>query len=248
MDPIGFLGSGDLYMDRLTAAGVSTGLKLVGNATMLSIKAESDKKDLTGKGKSNYGMVLDSVALQQPGVLEVEINRLDKEILAMIFLGDASIVAVTGASVTAEAVTAISGAFVGLVYRGVSIVVVQDVTDTTTYVEGTDYNVNYEAGMLEIIAGGGIADTDVLHVDYDYESANYDKILGATQPTVKVALFLDGKNQNNGKDSFVDVWEATLSPDSPVDFLSDDFTAVKLVGSMIKPIAKSSPFEVNMKQ
>lgn len=246
--PTGFLGSGDLYMDRLTADGVSTGLKLVGNATMLSIKSEADKKELTGKGKTNYGMVLDSVALQQPGSVEVEINRLDKESLAMIFLGDSSVESITGASVTAEAVTAVEGAFVKLANRGVSNVVVKDNTDTTTYVLGTDYTLNADVGMIEIIASGGITDADVLHVDYDYETAVYDRILGATQPTVKVAIMLDGKNLATGKDCFVDVWEATLSPDTGVDFLADDFTTVKLTGSMTKPDSKPSPFVVDMKQ
>lgn len=245
--PTGFLGTGDLYMDRLTAAGASTGLKRVGNATMLSIKAESENKTLIGRGKNNHGMVLGSVDIQQPGLIEVEINEYDKETLAMIFLGEASVVQVTGASVTDEAVTAIAGAFVNLAYHGVSNVVVQDVTDTTTYVEGTDYNINYEVGMLETIVGGGITDADVLHVDYDYETADYDKIVGATQPTVKVALFLDGKNLNNGKECFVNVWEATLSPDAAVDFLAEDFVATKFTGSMIKPAAKDSPFTVENK-
>ncbi len=246
--PTGFLGSGDLYMDRLTAAGVSTGKKLVGNATVFSLKSESERKELTGKGKSNYGMVLDSVALQQPGAVEVEINRLDQETLAMVFLGEASVETITGSTVTDEAVSAIHDAFVDLAQRNISSVVVQDETDTTTYAIGTDYELNTDAGMIKVLSTGSITDGQALHVDYAYASAVYDRILGATQPTVKVAMLLDGKNQNTGKDCFVDVWEATLSPDTPVDFLADDFSSVKLTGSMIKPDSKPSPFRVDVKQ
>ena len=73
-------------------------------------------------------------------------------------------------SVTDESVTADLGAYAAMAYKRITpgTVVVQDVTDTTTYVEGTDYIIDYANGELMALAGGSISDSDVLHVDYSY--------------------------------------------------------------------------------
>lgn len=49
-------------------------------------------------------------------------------------------------------------------------VVVQDDSDTTTYVEGTDYVVDYGEGKIQALSGGSISAADVLHVDYTYDA------------------------------------------------------------------------------
>ena len=49
-------------------------------------------------------------------------------------------------------------------FVGATIVVVKDVTDTTTYVEGTDYELVAKAGYLIPLVGGAISDTDILHL------------------------------------------------------------------------------------
>jgi hypothetical protein len=75
-------------------------------------------------------------------------------------------------TITDEAVSADSGAWVNMAHQRVTpgTVVVQDVTDATTYVEGTDYTIDYEDGKLYTLAGGSIADAAVLHVDYTYRA------------------------------------------------------------------------------
>lgn len=51
-------------------------------------------------------------------------------------------------------------------------VVVQDDTDTTTYVEGTDYVIDYARGKVLALTGGSISAADVLHIDYTYDAVN----------------------------------------------------------------------------
>lgn len=53
-------------------------------------------------------------------------------------------------------------------------VIVQDVTDTITYTEDTDYEIDYEDGEIKGLTGGAISATDVVHVDYDY--ATHDTV------------------------------------------------------------------------
>jgi hypothetical protein len=75
-------------------------------------------------------------------------------------------------SVGNESVTADLGNFTEL--NGYSLVngsvEVTDDSGTTIYSEGTDYEVDYEAGKLKALTGGSISDGESLLVDYDYEA------------------------------------------------------------------------------
>ncbi len=75
-------------------------------------------------------------------------------------------------AVTDEAVVADVDAWVSMAQNRViaGTVVVQDATDTTTYVEGTDYVIDYELGRLYTLAAGSISDGVTLHVDYQYRA------------------------------------------------------------------------------
>lgn len=50
--------------------------------------------------------------------------------------------------------------------RHIVAITVKDDTDTVTYVEGTDYSVDYDKGTLRALAGGAISAGDTLHVTY----------------------------------------------------------------------------------
>lgn len=83
-------------------------------------------------------------------------------------------------TVTDEAVVADLGTWVDLAGEHVdpSSVVVQDATDTTTYVLGTDYAVDYFEGRLMALTGGAIGDGATLHVDYTYQATRKGENLG----------------------------------------------------------------------
>ena len=82
-----FLGGGDLYIDRLTSAGAVQGYKIAGNATKFALIPESEIKEQTGRGRSNYGQVIASATLPGKTSLKLTLNQLDAENLAIAFLG-----------------------------------------------------------------------------------------------------------------------------------------------------------------
>jgi len=305
----GFLGSGDLYIDRLTDDGQSSGYLSAGNAAKCEIGANAELKQLTGKGRTNYGQVLSTVSVQQPASLAITLNQIDKTNLAMAFLGDYETIAVTAGSVANEAVTALAaGKDLELSKRNItdgSVVVnrkdgenaadweaatayalgdfvvpttpnghyyqcttagTSDAseptwpTDGSTVTDGTvvwtdvgvieavedaDYEINYRLGLFKILDGGDLIAGDELLVDFDYGAESGYKVKGSTKPTIKAMLMLDGKNLANGKTSIVKVYEAQLTPTSPVDFLSDEFTTLELTGTMITPDGYDQPFHVD---
>lgn len=241
----GFLGSGTLYFNRVVS-GVSQGWLALGNATKFAIGENAEKKERKLKKRGQFGQVADSVFLKQPAELEISLDDIDAQNLALAFLGDVSTVSVASGNVINEPVTAKLGFYVPLVQREVSAVVVTNVAGTVTYVAGTDYELIAGAGLIKALAGGAITEAMVLHVDYAYAAISGSKVKGGTNPTVKLALKLDGENFANGKPVLVDVWEAVLSPVSKVDFLADDFAPLDLAGTLNTPTGKTSAYEVTM--
>lgn len=243
---LSFLGSGDLYMDRLAADGTSQGAILVGNAISLALNVETDNKKLISRKRATYGQTLASVTQITGSTIALTLNQMDVDTMAAVFLGDAVAMTGTGGSITTEAVTAILDKWVDLASPGggVSTVVVKDATDTTTYVEDTDYAVNPRLGMIKALSTGAISESDVLHIDYAYAAESGKRITGATQPIVKVKLRLDGKNVEDGSDVQVNVFEALIKPSSAVDFLAEDFAEIQFEGEMLTPSGKDWPFEV----
>lgn len=99
-----FLGTGDLYIDRLNADGTHNGLAMAGNADLLSLQANADIKQQTSKGRGTYGQVLATATLGQPPDFKLTLNQLDHKTLAMAFLGTTGDIDISAGTVAAEAV------------------------------------------------------------------------------------------------------------------------------------------------
>ena len=240
----GFLGSGDLYYDRVVG-GVSQGWLRFGNATKMEIKENAEIKERKSKQKATYGQVLDSVAVKEPAELSISLDDLDKDNLALIFLGDVSTVAITGASVTTEVHAAKLDKAFKTDFRKITSVVVTGPSATPTYVLGTDYTIdNAEMGLITPLASGGISADELLEVNYTYGTVAANKVSGGTNSSIKVGLLLDGENFADQSKVVVNVWEAVLTPQTGVDFLSYDFTTLELSGTLNTDGVKGNGYEV----
>jgi hypothetical protein len=239
-----FLGSGDLYMDRLTDAGVQQGAKTTGSATKFALNPESEIKEQIGKGRTTHGQVSASATMPGKTNINITLNQLDAENLAVAFLGDVSAFTQASGSISGEAITAHADRYTELAKEAVSNVVVKDDADTTTYVEGTDYILHERLGMVKPLSTGDIADGATLHVNYDHAEVTAEKITGGTSPIIRARLLLDGKNFVDGRNCKVLVYDARLRPNTEVDFLSDDFLPLDLTGVCEIPEGKDEPFEI----
>ena len=108
--------------------------------------------------------------------------------------------------------------------RNVTGVDVQDDTDTTTYVAGTDYVLDPVMGTLYInttAEGGSIADDDVLHVDYTPAAETRTQILSGTS-SVKGELFFESTNPTGDKVDYL-YPSVQLSPDGDHELKSDEW-------------------------
>jgi len=133
---LSFIGGGDVYMDRLTAAGVSTGFKKVGNATKFELKVDTEVKKLRATGRDNYGQTLASVTRITDSTIGITLNQLDNEMLASVFLGESVARTGAGGTVTSEAIVASHDKFVELAHGDISAVSVT--VQSASIITGSD--------------------------------------------------------------------------------------------------------------
>lgn len=244
----GFLGAGDIYIERYVA-GVSQGLAGPYYANKFEIKPNVEKKELTSKGRNDYGQVLESVSIQQPADFTLELNEVNTESLTIALLGTAAAASQASGTLVAAPVTVKKERWVSATKENLgNDITIKNTGNTVTYVEGTDYILNKPLGLIKIPAGSAIADAASVNVAGSYGAITSTKISGATNTDIRAKIIFDGKNQADGLPCIVTVWEAIIAADSAFDFLADDFNTVTLPGTMKTPTGKNEPFVVELRQ
>ena len=305
----GFLGSGDLYLDRLANDGSSTGFVLAGNATQFAIQEETETKERISTGRETYGQALDTASIKKPAKITISLDELHKDNLAMALLGDVADLNQGSGTSETETITAKLGKFIQLSksnlaeanfkvenedgasapdwiastgyilndtvvpstpnghYYKCTTAGSSDVSEPTWTTDGstvsdgsvvwtdmgvieytadTDYTINYRIGLVKPMSSGSITEGESLQVTYDFNAISGSLIAGSSQPTIKTKLMLDGRNAADGKAVMVRVDEAILTPSSEVDFLSDDWIALEMEGTLKTLSGKTSPYTVEM--
>lgn len=247
MSARGFLGAGDLYIARYNSStGTFDDFDGPFLASKMEVKPNSDLKEMSSKGRDDYGQIIESVPLPKPADFNVTLSEVNKEALSMALFGSQTTYSQGSGTITNEAKVLKHGKWVELSKQNFATAgfVVTNTAGTTTYVLDTDYEVNYRTGMIRSLASGAISDGSTVHVDGSYNAISGTQIAGATQSQIRAKFKLDGKNFADDLPVIVDVYEAVLTPDNAFDFLANDFAEIQLKGRMKTPAGKSEPFKV----
>ena len=242
----GYILTGDVFLGRLTNTGGFQGFGKAGNAIKLEVKPDAEIKELTSNMRDTFGNVLDSVTISKPTTVALAMNQLDHDVIAMAAMGDTTVINVTAGSVTGEAVVAIHDKFVALANEAVSSAIIQDETDTTTYVAGTDYELINNLGLIKVLSTGAIADGATLHASYTNGNITGHRVSGSTNNILKVYILLDGKNLNDNSPCIARLYEAQLKPTSPINLLAADFSEVEFEGTLLLPAGKTAAYDIDL--
>ena len=246
----GFLGAGDLYIARYnTATGTFDGFTGPFEAAKFEIKPNVELKELSSRGRSTYGQVIETVALPQPAEFTLEMPEVNKDALTIALMGAESTINQGGGTWTDTEITVVAkDQWIDLGKQNVAeagfVVTSQD--GLTTYVLGTDYEVNYRMGWVKVLTGSAITAGAVLAVSGTYGAVGGTLIRGGVNSQIRAKFRLDGINYADQKPVVVDVFEAVISADSAFDFLSNDFATVSLPGRLKTPTGKTEPFTVQL--
>ncbi len=243
-----YLGSGDVFIDRLDSDNNPTGYRLEGSVKDFEIQVENEIKEQISKGRSTYGQVIATATIPGKPTVKFTLQKVSSANMAMAVLGAATAGSQASGSASSQAVTAKLGVYVELGHAKISNLVVKDATDTTTYDEGTDYYVDTDLGMVMAISGGAISADDVLHCSYDYAAFDYSDITGNSDPNIKVKIRFGGKNFVDGKTIDAVCFQVALRPTSALGLLSDDFMEVALEGNCEIPESGTTAFTIRRQE
>jgi hypothetical protein len=100
-----FLGAGDLYLARMVGGSWQNFAGPFG-CSKFEIKPNIEIREQISRGRDTYGQVIESVALQQPTELSIDLTEVNRETLAIALLGTTAALSQASGSLANEAVTA----------------------------------------------------------------------------------------------------------------------------------------------
>lgn len=240
-----FIGSGDLSIRRIVA-GTPQPIRGPFAAQKVELKPNIERKEMTSRGRYDYGDTLESANLIRPAEFTLELSQVDRETLLMAFMGEEVATSQAASTITDVVVDVAVGewAEIGSKYLSNVVVTDGDAVDPVTYVAGVDYVLNTTFGWIKALEGGALAAGETVEVSATVRAASGTAIRGSRQKEIRVELFLDGANQVDGSPVEVQVWEAILAPDSAFDFLAEDFAVITLTGTLKTPANRTEPYVV----
>lgn len=247
MSARGFKGAGDLYINRIVG-GVKQGMVGPFECEKFEIKANGELLERVSKGKNSYGQVVASAAIAKPFDLSIELGEADANGLSIALLGTTAAITQASGSLTAVAVVAKLDKWVPLTKaRLTGAATVTNDGATITYVEGDDYLVNRELGLIKCLSTGDIVADAPLKLTSTYAAIAATQIKGGTAASIRAEFTLDGKNLADDTPCVVTVYEGVVASDAAVDFLSDQFLTVPLPGRLVTPAGRTEPFVVELR-
>lgn len=209
------------------------------DAFTVTPKAGSVEQSAKSPGK--HKQVRSTITL--PENTEFSFTSLDAspEVMALQLLGSVSAYTQASGSVSDEAVTARLDQWVKLTKKQVSSPVVEDVTDTTTYVLGTDYEVNYVAGLLRALSSGSISEGDVLHVDFDHAAIAGAQVDIATLSQIDLWMILEGQNLDDDEGIILELYQGRCRPSAGQDTMGDSHWTPQIKGIARTPTGYTTP-------
>ena len=227
------LGKGELYFDRKTSGGASTGERFLGNVEALSINIADE---LAEKYSSvSAAAPLAAQALKRRIVtLTITADEYNMKNMALAMMGAEDSLTQTTGSVTAEAaVVPTLGNWFKLVNRAVSAVVVKK--GATTYTVNTDYVVDATTGRIKPLVGGTMVAGDSITVDYTKGAITtaLPVVDLATASTIKGFMRFIG-DPSGGPTWELELWSVQINPEGDLSgFIGDDYGTYQLKAKIL---------------
>lgn len=214
-----FSGQGALLLGDRDINGEAAGLLPVGRVGELAISVETTEQEI--KETCSGGRLVDKVLVQEVNAtVTMTLSSFNKANLALALYGQGS--SIVGASVTNEVRTAYLDKWVPLANIKVSAVVITNVAGTTTYVLGTDYLLNTDAGSFMPLSTGAITASQTLHVDYTFAAQDNIEVVTSSAAPIRYARFEGLNTADTNKPVIVDIFKLSTKPLAELPLINDE--------------------------
>lgn len=230
----------------LTLGAIESVTQLAGVASAVSVNAiDGLRATLAHRQVGSYRLAHGTVTTGPFVVGEaVTSDNVDAGAGIITAVGGAYIDVVITAGTFADADTLTGGtslasaAQVGTMAWSAGSVLVQDSTDTTTYVAGTDFTVNAalrddEIGRILTLSGGSITDAEELHLTYMYRDETYQRIKAFSETEISGMLRFVSDNPAGEQQEIV-VHSTSLAPTGDTALIGEDWSTLGFTGEVLK--------------
>lgn len=198
----------------------------------------ADVKSRQSFGKSNYGTVLGSVSLPKAEELALKYDEASANLFALALRGTASTFTQSSASAQAFTITAKLGYWVKLPFWPIT----SGTVAISGKIEGVDFAVNHDAGLIKALVGGSIADGASVSGTATKAAASGSKISGGIVSSVTCAILLDGINKDTGNRCRLEIDKATLAAEGDRNLIAAEYLATSLKGTIIQLSGATEPY------
>ena len=233
-DPI-YTGGGSLYFRRKNTDGTYEPMILFGRTDGITLNASVEFIEQ----ENTEGMVPTlATKLPKKSTSEIKFGTYDVTVdtLSYAFMGNKVEQSQTAGT---NVEVAISGDFVGAnaviptgIYNGESLVLTDD-GGSTTYVEGTDYSINYGSGFITILDGSAIVAGAALKATFGTVPAKTINIVAAMKTSGLTGEFRVVTSSQTGNDYIYIVKEATVVMDGEFMLKGNEVGNLQFVGSAL---------------
>jgi hypothetical protein len=222
-----FSGQGKLRIGLRDATGQPLGLEFIGDVGAATLTPSVDKETVTENVTGSSGIGAEFIKkVEYQFSMQMRSFKPEHAAIAM----HASNLPKASGTVTDEAKKGYHGKFTSLNHIKVSSVVVTNAAGTTTYTAGTDYILDADGGMLEILSDGTITDAQDLLIDYSYAAQHH---VSAAPGNKYYYLSFDGVNRaDNNKKVRCEIYKLNLSP-SAMALIEDKSAEIPITGTVI---------------
>jgi len=228
----------DAYISRFDA-GVNVGAFGPINLQSLSItQPEPETITRISKMRSSYGQALDSVSRPQPTEVSFITDETAPDVLSMAMLGQPATYAQSAGTDVAGTFTAKHDRWVAIGKNNLTAFSI------ATKVEGTDYEIVMDAGLVKVLSTGSIADDSTVNYEASYPAREGQDIVFGTDSVLQVAITGIGVNQATGQRMDFEVYQANISPSGGLELISDEFLTLEFSGNLVTPAGKTGPFMI----
>lgn len=224
-----YLGVGRVFLrKRLVAAAMLH----IGNVSKLNFGVSEDVKEQRDYTSPGGGTVAEARRIT---AVECSLTMLDldKENLRRGFFGSSN--SFVAGSVVDEVHVAYKDGLLALEHPIDEAEPVTVEQGSTTYVDGTDYEIT--SGGIMVLADGAINDGTVLQISYGY--LQHDDVEALTAAAQEYELFFEGVNEaQSGRAVNVRAHRIKFGATQILDLINDDFASFELKGKLLRDNAK----------
>lgn len=240
------LGRGEIEFSRFKAGGqVPDGFRYIGNTPEFNLTIESETLDHFNSDRGvNEKDASITLTTNRSGSMITD--NIDADNVALFFFGDKSVLTVSGATISNEAIDDVKP---GLSYqigvtptnpvgtRNISAVTVTDDATPTpvTFTVNVDYTIDLDHARITPIVGGAITEGTNLRVDYTQAAHARERILSGTSAVEGALRYTEYNAQGPNK-----VWYfpyVKLAPNGDYALKGDEWQQIPFSIEVLKPAA-----------